>query len=91
MQTLTTNLNNWTGEEATIKYTKNGSFKFGGYSFSLENIQTFNFESKIIGNGGCFDLRGEGWGDSLTTIHFDGEPNIETMVKKALIWVANYV
>jgi hypothetical protein len=60
MAKLTTNLNNWTGEEATITYAqKNGAFKFGGYKFQIANMQTFKYESKLIDDGGCFDLIGE--------------------------------
>ena len=91
MQTLTTYLHNWSDEKATVKFTKAGSFKFGGYSFSIKNVETIDFESDTIENGGWFNLEGEGWEDSLATIHFQGEPDMKVMVRKALIWVANHV
>ena len=91
MQTLTTNLNNGSGEEATVKFTKAGSFNFRGYSFSIKNVETIEFDSDTIENGGWFNLEGEGWEYSLATIHFQGEPDMKVMVRKALIWVANYV
>ena len=91
MQTLTTNLNNWSGEEATVKFTKAGSFKFGGYSFSIKNVEPIKFSSDTIENSGWFNLEGEGWEGSLATIHFVGEPDMKVMVRKALIWVANHV
>jgi hypothetical protein len=44
------------------------AFKFGGYKFQIANMQTFKYESKLIDDGGCFDLIGETTPNNVFTI-----------------------
>lgn len=85
MNTVTMNLENWTGEVATIAYTDAMRFKMYGYTFKVDVTRTFE-------DGGCVAaLNSPDWEDSLTELYFIDNETPEQMVRKAVIYVANRV
>ena len=84
--TITTNLENYTGEVATIEMT-DGKFEMYGYHFTIgEFVDVYKGE-------GYAPLTGDEWdeatGPLATLMVEDGKP--ETLLKAAVIYVANHV
>lgn len=85
MNTVTMNLDNWTGEVVTIKYTNALRFKMYGYTFKVDVTENFDDGSFVA------DLNSPDWEDPLTTLFFLNPATPEQMVKKAVRYVANRV
>jgi hypothetical protein len=94
MNTITTNLCNYTGKSITVDYTDAGEFEMYGYKFWLEIIQADY--GKIV------NLQGSGWRAELATFyyyesedirlsHLDDEYSLEKAIRQAIIYIANYV
>ena len=87
MKTITTNLNNWTGEEATVAYNEKGEFEFYGYKFRVGPFTPFQSDILV---GGTRELNGSDWDDVLTAVATDTD-SIGEAVMAAVRWIANHI
>lgn len=83
MTTITTNLNNYSGEEMTVSM-KGGKFEMYGYEFTIgEFVEVYKGE-------GYRKLEGSDWSEPLTTLMLDSNSDAEAL-RAAVIYVANRI
>lgn len=83
MPQTTLNRSNWTGEEVTIEYTKDGRFNDVGEKFKLTVLEFF-------GENAVVELTGEGWEHPLESFYIE-EYTMERAVRVAVRWVSNHI
>lgn len=86
--TINTNLNNWSGEEATVEayLNKNGDLQFSFYGYEFELSAPVWFDESIAAR----ELNGSDWSDKLVTLTLNSA-SPEKALKQAVQWIANYV
>ena len=83
MNSITTNLNNWTGKEATVDFTDELEFNFQGYAWKVTAVS-------LEDQGFALHLNGDDWYDELTVLYTEIN-DVEDWIKRAVIWIANHV
>lgn len=88
MKTKKFNLQNWTGEEVSVNYSKKGKFEFYGYTFQLGDFIKFPEDTAKLTKTEGYRILSVYCERELTTIFLEKD-DMEQAVIQAVRYVAN--